>query len=62
MSVKCDKCREPIVPTFFGEHKTKIWTKYTLHSTRNVSLSVCKACYKEVHPQKEIVDYGLPSG
>jgi len=62
VSVKCDKCREPIVPTLFGKNKTKVWTKYTLYPNQFLSMSVCKACYKEVHPQKEIVDYGLPSG
>ena len=48
--------------TLFGKNKTKVWTKYTLHPNQFLSMSVCKACYKEVYPQKEVVDYGLPSG
>jgi len=25
-------------------------------------MDVCRACFKEVHPQKELPDDGLPSG
>tara|TARA_B110000858_G_scaffold194797_1_gene249916 strand:+ start:661 stop:855 length:195 start_codon:yes stop_codon:yes gene_type:complete len=61
-NLRCDKCREPIVPAFFGKNKTKVWTKYTLDPINYMSMEVCKACYYEANPQKEEFDHALPSG
>jgi len=58
--LRCDKCREPIVPTLFGKNKTKVWTKYTLHPMKTMTMCVCKACYKEVYPNKDTFDDALP--
>tara|TARA_R100001086_G_scaffold222670_1_gene140239 strand:+ start:403 stop:606 length:204 start_codon:yes stop_codon:yes gene_type:complete len=62
--IRCDECRERIIPTFFGKNQTKVWTKYTTRIDKDkpyYTKDVCLSCYKKFNNGKNPNDFGLPS-
>ena len=54
--IRCDECRERIVPTFVGKNQIKVWTKYTTKIDKDkpyYTKDVCLSCYKKFNKGKE---------